>query len=156
VKTIQNATTPMQKLFVTAQEAKRKDIERAFGILQARFHILTCPCRLWDRNAMDTVMRTCVILHNLIIDYERNNDIDGDYLNEAENYEPLHQFVVVPRNQNQTGEEREHLTTNMMNVEAHNLIQHDLMVDRWEKWNAENGSSDDDDSNDGYDDDDNV
>ena len=60
VKTIPNATTAMPKFFATAQEAKRKDIERAFGILQAR-------------DAMDTVIRTCVILHNLIIDYSREH-----------------------------------------------------------------------------------
>ena len=80
VKTIPNPVTPMQKLFVTAQESKRKDIERAFGILQARFHVLTSPCRLWDRQAMATVIKTCVILHNKIIDYEREHDIDGTYI----------------------------------------------------------------------------
>ena len=63
----------MQKMFASAQEAKRKDIERAFGILQSRFHILTTPCRLWDRHAMKTIIATCVILHNLIIDYELKN-----------------------------------------------------------------------------------
>jgi hypothetical protein len=74
VKTIPNATTRMQKLFVTAQESKRKDIEREFGILQAHFHIMTSGCRLWDRRAIDTVMRTCVILHNLVLDYEREHN----------------------------------------------------------------------------------
>jgi hypothetical protein len=43
VKTIQNPTTRMQKMFASAQEAMRKDIKRAFGILQARFHIFTTP-----------------------------------------------------------------------------------------------------------------
>jgi hypothetical protein len=52
--------TRIQKMFASAQEAKRKDIERAFGMLQARFHILTSPCCLWDRGAMDTVIPTCV------------------------------------------------------------------------------------------------
>ncbi|KAI2505163.1 Plant transposon protein [Fragilaria crotonensis] len=71
VKTFPRPATRMQKMFATAQEAKRKDIERAFGILQARFHILTSGCRLWNRDAMKTVIKTCVILHNLIIDFER-------------------------------------------------------------------------------------
>ena len=72
VKTLQHPVTRMQKMFASAQEAKRKDIERAFGILQARFHVLTAPCRLWDRFAMKKVMKTCVILHNLIIARSRN------------------------------------------------------------------------------------
>ena len=67
----------MQKLFVTAQESKRKDIERTFGILQPRFHVLPSGCRLWDRRAIATVMRTCVILQYLVLDYEREHNLDG-------------------------------------------------------------------------------
>ena len=122
----------MQKLFVTAQEAKRKDIERAFGILQSRFHVLTTGCRLWDREVMDTVIRTCVVLHNIIIDYKREHNIDGRYINDA-NYVPLHHMVVVPRNPNQSVKEREVLMGNMQNMEQHNFLQHNLMVERWER-----------------------
>jgi Plant transposon protein len=128
----------MQKHFVTAQEAKRKDIERAFGILQARFHVLTSGCRLWDRRAMDTVIRTCVILHNLVIDYEREHNLDGNYINDM-NYVPLHNMEVVPRNPNQNHVDREMMIDDMQNIEHHNLLQHDLMVERWEQWFAEHG-----------------
>jgi hypothetical protein len=106
----------MQKLFVTAQEAKRKDIERAFGILQARFHVLTSGCRLWDRGAMDTVIRTCVILHNLVIDYKCEHNMDGNYIND-ENYVPLHNMVVVPCNSNQNHVNREIMIDDMQNTE---------------------------------------
>ncbi len=116
VKTIPNATTRMQKLFVTAQEAKRKDTECA-----SRFHILTPGCRLWDCEAMDTVIRTCVLLRNLIIDYKRKNNVDGGYINDA-GYVPLHHMVVVPHNPNQSVEEREALMGNMQNMEQHNLL----------------------------------
>ena len=148
VKTIPNPVTPMQKLFVTAQESKRKDIERAFGILQARFHVLTSPCRLWDRQAMATVIKTCVILHNKIIDYEREHDIDGTYIENEANYAPFHQFVLVPRHVDQTAEEREDIVNNMQNNESHNLLQHDLMVERWENWREENIGNDDQDDDD--------
>ena len=48
VKTIASPQTRKEKLFSTMQESKRKDIERAFGILQSRFHIITVPCKLWS------------------------------------------------------------------------------------------------------------
>ena len=79
VKTLPNTTTRMQKFFATAQEAKRKDIEQAFGILQARFHILTTGWCLWAALDMKDVMKTCVVLHNLTIDFERENGFDPTY-----------------------------------------------------------------------------
>jgi hypothetical protein len=129
----------MQKLFVTAQEAKQKDIEHASGILQSCFHILTTGCRLWwDREVMDMVIRTCDVLHNLTIDYEREHNVDGGYINDAD-YLLLHRMVLVPCNPNQSVEEREVLMASMQNMEQHNLLQHGLMVERWEAWIALNG-----------------
>jgi hypothetical protein len=37
VKTIKTLTSLKAKYFATAQEAQRKDVERAFGVLKARF-----------------------------------------------------------------------------------------------------------------------
>ena len=67
VKTFPRPVKRMQKLFASAQEAKRKDIEMAVGILQARFHTLTTGCWLWYREDAKAIMKACVILHNLII-----------------------------------------------------------------------------------------
>ena len=128
VKTIHKPTTRMQKRFASAQEAKRKDIERAFGILQARFHILTTGCRLWSRDAMSSVIKRCVILHNLILDYERRHNVDGEY-NHPPNYAHVHPFVVVARNDNQTMEERRGMMNQMKSQDNHNLIQHNVMVE---------------------------
>ncbi|XP_057787015.1 uncharacterized protein LOC131004359 [Salvia miltiorrhiza] len=52
------------------QEAARKDIERAFGVLQARWAIVKGPSRLWSKEAMSDIMFTCIILHNMIIEDE--------------------------------------------------------------------------------------
>ena len=57
----------------------------------------------------------------------------------------MHHFVLVPRNPEQTIDEREELVTNMQNIRSHNLLQHDLMVEMWEKWNDEHGDNDTDD-----------
>jgi hypothetical protein len=48
--------------------------------------------------------------------------------------------VVLPRDPNQSVEEREVLMVNMQNAEQHNLLQHDLMVERRERWIALNGN----------------
>jgi hypothetical protein len=45
-------------------------------------------------------------VHILVLDYEREHNLDGDYINH-ENYVPLQDFVVVSRNPNQDFAERE-------------------------------------------------
>jgi Plant transposon protein len=141
VKTIPNPTTRMQKMFASAQEAKRKDIERAFGILQSRFHILTVPCRLWNRFRMKEVMKACVILHNLVIDYEIENNLDGNYIND-DLYVPEHGMVIVPRNNQQNGEMRENMISEMQDSDIHHRLQQDLMAERWQQWIEENENDD--------------
>jgi hypothetical protein len=48
VKTIKAPANSKDKIFAAAQEAQRKDVERAFGVLQARFAIVRNPARFWD------------------------------------------------------------------------------------------------------------
>ncbi|KAJ9540516.1 hypothetical protein OSB04_027022 [Centaurea solstitialis] len=50
------------------QEAARKDIERAFGILQKRWNIVKQPARVMEVRTMSNIMYACVILHNMIIE----------------------------------------------------------------------------------------
>ena len=61
----------MERYFVKRQESCRKDVERTFGILQARWNIVKQPARFWDRKTLGKIMKTCVILHNMIIQDER-------------------------------------------------------------------------------------
>src|SRR4051812_22132312 len=84
------------KLYKARHEAKRKEIECAFGILQGRFHILTVPCKLWHREAMGSVIKTCVILHNMIIDYELESGLDSGYIR-SDDYRPSHPFQVIEK-----------------------------------------------------------
>ena len=57
---------------------------------------------------MDTVMRTSVMFHNnLMIDYEREHNINGDYIHDPANYAQVHHFIVVPLNPEPTIEDKD-------------------------------------------------
>ena len=63
---------PKAVLFAQHQEAVRKDVERAFGVLQARFAIVKNPALFWDKVKIGKIMRACIILHNMIVEDERD------------------------------------------------------------------------------------
>ncbi|XP_012853652.1 PREDICTED: uncharacterized protein LOC105973177 [Erythranthe guttata] len=65
-----------KQLFTRLQEAYRKDVERTFGILQSRFEFITGPCRLWHNAQIGEVMKCCIILHNMIVEDNRNQEGD--------------------------------------------------------------------------------
>ncbi|XP_048618793.1 putative nuclease HARBI1 isoform X1 [Brassica napus] len=71
---IQSITLPQGSkaaLFAKVQEATRKDVERAFGVLQARFAIVKNPALSLDKEKIGKIMRACIILHNMIVENER-------------------------------------------------------------------------------------
>ena len=43
---------------------------------------------------MRLIIKTCVILHNLIIDYEIEKGLDTSYIS-REQYQPLHPFEII-------------------------------------------------------------
>ena len=83
MKTFSQPDSPKQAHFAKEQESTRKvlstqnspnlfltnaqDVERAFGVLQARWHIIAMPSRLWMLDDMKTIMKACIILHNMIV-----------------------------------------------------------------------------------------
>ena len=77
MKTIKYNTARKEEAFAKAQEALRKDIEREFGVLVARFHILQHPSMLWKRSDVSNVMVACIILHNMIVESRRDNYESG-------------------------------------------------------------------------------
>ena len=62
------------------QEKVRKDIERAFGVLQIEFPIVACPFKFHKSEIIANTVTTCLILHNMCVHERVNETIDGDYL----------------------------------------------------------------------------
>jgi hypothetical protein len=55
------------------QEALRKDVKQAFGVLQACFSIVAQPERGWSSKKLNQIMIMCIILHNMIVEDERGS-----------------------------------------------------------------------------------
>ncbi|KAD3066357.1 hypothetical protein E3N88_34237 [Mikania micrantha] len=54
--------------FQNRQEGARKDIERAFGVLKKKWHMIQHPARAWKPSRIRNALYACVILHNMIIE----------------------------------------------------------------------------------------
>ena len=79
IDSIMNPSTKKQKFFAAMQEATRKDIERAFGVLQSMWHIITVPSRFESITMMQKVMTCVVILHNMVVEERGHAAVeDGD------------------------------------------------------------------------------
>ncbi|XP_018450842.2 uncharacterized protein LOC108822299 [Raphanus sativus] len=78
IQSIPLPQSPQAVLFAKRQEAVRKDVERAFGVLKARFAIVKNPALFWDKVKVGKIMRACIILHNMIVENERDDMIVVD------------------------------------------------------------------------------
>lgn len=66
----------MKEHYTKYQEDARKDFERAFGVLQARFEILKKFVLQWDVGTIEDIMMACIILHNMIIKDEQRLSLE--------------------------------------------------------------------------------
>ena len=71
VKTIAQPCTASQQYFAQWQDGARKDVERTFALLQRRFWILSQSSRFWFKGKMHVIITCCIILHNMILEDER-------------------------------------------------------------------------------------
>lgn len=100
IDTIAEAINKKEKTFSGAQEAVRKDIERAFGVLLSRWHLLAKPCNYRDRKTINNIMKTAIIMHNMIVEL-RHDGYESQLFEEAK--------VAIERGifLNEEGEEKE-------------------------------------------------
>jgi hypothetical protein len=64
VKTVQEPINDKAKGYSRWQEATRKDIERAFGVVQRKFQILIRKFEQWYVNDISDIVLACIMLHN--------------------------------------------------------------------------------------------
>jgi hypothetical protein len=83
VKTIQEPVGRKASKYAMWQESAREDIERAFGVLQRKFHVLVRKMEFWYLTDTCSVVNTCIILHNIMVANRidsGNNESDAFFL----------------------------------------------------------------------------
>jgi hypothetical protein len=125
VKTIGQPQGNKQKYFAKAQEVVRKNVERAFGVLQARFALIRGQARLWDVETLGYIMKACIIVHNMIIEDEGEVDADERFDDEEENVRASHHRTP---NLLEFIKTRKEIRDN----ESHHQLQEDLVEHLWQ------------------------
>ena len=93
-------------------------------MLQARFAIVRGPARFWDKKSLRNIMTACVILHNMIVEDERDLDLEYNYDNVGSRVKPatdpdeINAFLETYRK--------------IENYDSDNQLQHDLIEHRWQ------------------------
>jgi hypothetical protein len=79
VRSFKDPLTKKEKYFSAWQEGARKDIERAFGVLQAKWQFITRPIQLHSLHDIAKRVGTCVILHNMCVSDRVMGDVRARY-----------------------------------------------------------------------------
>ncbi|KAF8393073.1 hypothetical protein HHK36_021314 [Tetracentron sinense] len=113
-----------------AQESARKDVERAFGVLQARFAIVRGPARFWKCETLKDIMKACIIIHNMIVEDER--DVNGA---EDFNYDAIDESPHAPVSHERTTELMEFIRGihRIRDRGTHSQLQSDLVEHLWQR-----------------------
>ncbi|KAL5576009.1 hypothetical protein UlMin_017708 [Ulmus minor] len=134
VQSIHDPRGPKKKLFAMKQEGCRKDVERAFGVLQSRFAIVEGPARFWNKNVLHDIMTACIIMHNMIIEDERDVDAAIEDWMEAPTPE-----VEIAVDENTRFQEFLARHRQIKDREAHIALRNTLIDHLWEEYtNSEN------------------
>ncbi|TVU13235.1 hypothetical protein EJB05_40770, partial [Eragrostis curvula] len=135
VKTVSNPQSVEDKLYSSKQVGARKDVECVFGVLQARFDIVRRPTRLWKQADVINIMQACVILHNMIVEDEKESIRDVLDLN----YKPSATIVIPPEvhtNENPNPIFAEALRRNsaIKAQPTHRKLKTDLIEHIWQRY----------------------
>jgi hypothetical protein len=80
VKGIKDPINEQECAYTGWQEAARKDIERAFGVLQCQWQFMRKPVELLDLELVTMRVKSCLILHNMgVSDRVMDGDVTAVY-----------------------------------------------------------------------------
>ncbi|XP_071695261.1 uncharacterized protein [Rutidosis leptorrhynchoides] len=111
--------------FTRFQASSRKDIERAFGVLQGRFHIIRIASRSMSVNRMRRVIECCLILHNMILE---DNGFALSKWKERFTTEEMENGMEHIRNR---GRDRDIIAREIRDQDMHNQLIEDLVEHIW-------------------------
>ncbi|XP_071680327.1 protein ALP1-like [Lolium perenne] len=131
VKSIPAPDTRKHKTFAKKKEACRKDVERAFGVLQSRFAIVRGSAKGWKRKEIGDVMKACVIMHNMIVEEERETGRQNC------SYEAMGERVTVSRTHAEQLSSFIQMTHHIRNKAEHTQLKLDLIEHVWKKFGNE-------------------
>ena len=118
-------------LFAKTQKAVRKDVERVFRVLQARFAVVRNPSNLWDKSKIANIMRACLILHNMIVEDERDSHTQYSVLEFQQEEDEDHTFTVkkTTKHGNTIGRRKE-----VRDLQIHQQLKEDLIENIFDKF----------------------
>lgn len=73
VQSISKPQETKKQYYAMIPQACRKDVEQASGVLKSRFGIVQGPVRYWSKRVLHDIMTACIIMHNMIIEDERDD-----------------------------------------------------------------------------------
>ncbi|GJT22937.1 ALP1-like protein isoform X1 [Tanacetum coccineum] len=124
VKSFTVATDPKHTYFKQRQKSARKDVERAFGVLQGRWGLIQQPARAYEVNTLRRIMYAGIIMHNMILEDQNMSVVDWKhvYSNPARSL----QTVWIDRCQTQRRKAKE-----LRDKDTHISLQQNLMNHIW-------------------------
>ena len=111
------------------QEAYRKDVEQAFGVLQSRYTIIQYPGRLWDQAELTYIMKTVIILHNMTVEDEEASEFEGNY--EYNQLARTQDSIFTNKEPNLDFESFLLRYKGLCNIQLHNQLKEDLIEHLW-------------------------
>ncbi|PLW38367.1 hypothetical protein PCASD_10547 [Puccinia coronata f. sp. avenae] len=131
IKSIPNASDLATKHFNSVQEAFQKDIERAFGSLQSKWHILTSPIHNWYQDDIEQIVLCCIILHNMMVEEcSADSECDPDSTTTAQ----TSSFSIVPATLSNQFEERREILNSIQSERDHRELTEALIQYQWANW----------------------
>uniref|UniRef100_A0A1J3FQP9 Nuclease HARBI1 n=1 Tax=Noccaea caerulescens TaxID=107243 RepID=A0A1J3FQP9_NOCCA len=160
IQSIKLPRGPKAKRFAKRQEGVRKDVERAFGVLQARFAIVKNPALFWDKAKIGKIMRACVILHNMIVEDERDTYRYNDYVAEFRQGEGSAHLDAPVHRRRTNLQEILNARTRVRDRKMQQQLKNDLVEHIWQRHvngqDVDDNDDDDDNNDDEVDDEDDI